>query len=96
MARSTPVDAQPPTDLVKHASQDDRANTIVATAAFVSEIDDIQCGIGQGPCITVAREGQTVMSGSLGSDPRWRNRGPVHAVRPGKGTPSGCLALFVV
>jgi hypothetical protein len=56
--------------------EDDRANTIVATAAFVSEIDDIQCGIGQEPCITAAREGQTVMSGSLGSDPRWRNRGP--------------------
>ena len=55
--------------------EDDRANTIVATAAFVSEIDDIQYGIGQGPCITAAREGQTVMSGSLGSDPRWRKFG---------------------
>ena len=53
--------------------EDDRANTIVATAAFVSEIDDIQYGIGQGPCITAARDGQTVMSGSLGSDPRWRS-----------------------
>ena len=41
----------------------------------VSEIDDIQYGIGQGPCITAAREGQTVMSGSLGSDPRWRKFG---------------------
>lgn len=30
----------------------DRADTIVATAPFVSEIDDIQYGIGQGPCIT--------------------------------------------
>ena len=55
--------------------EDDRANTIVATAAFVSEIDDIQYGIGQGPCITAAREGQIVMSGSLGSDPRWRKFG---------------------
>jgi GAF domain-containing protein len=36
---------------------------------------DIQYGIGQGPCITAAREGQTVMSGSLGSDPRWRKFG---------------------
>ena len=53
----------------------DRANTIVATATFVSEIDDIQYGLGQGPCITAAREGQTVMSGSLGSDPRWRRFG---------------------
>jgi GAF domain-containing protein len=55
--------------------EDDRADTIVATAEFVSEIDDIQYGIEQGPCITAVREGQTVMSGSLGSDPRWRRFG---------------------
>lgn len=53
----------------------DRADTIVATATFVSEVDDIQYGLGQGPCITAAREGQTVISGSLGSDPRWRRFG---------------------
>ena len=53
----------------------DRADTIVATATFVSEIDDIQYGLGQGPCITAARKGQTIMSGSLGSDPRWRKFG---------------------
>jgi len=53
----------------------DRADTIVATTTFVSEVDDIQYGIGQGPCITAARDGQTVMSGSLGADPRWRKFG---------------------
>jgi GAF domain-containing protein len=47
----------------------------VATAEFVREIDGIQYGIGQGPCITAARDGQTVISGSLGSDPRWRKFG---------------------
>ena len=51
--------------------EQDRSNTIVATAPFVTEIDDVQYGIGQGPCITAAAEGQTVMSGSLGADPRW-------------------------
>lgn len=51
--------------------EEDRANTIVATAPFVSEIDDIQYGIGQGPCITAAAEARTVMSGSLGGDERW-------------------------
>ena len=51
--------------------EDDRADTIVSTASFVSEIDDIQYGMNQGPCITAAREGQTVISGSLGADPRW-------------------------
>jgi GAF domain-containing protein len=55
--------------------EDDRADTVVATAAFVREIDDIQYGMGQGPCITAARDGQTVMSGSLGGDPRWRKFG---------------------
>jgi hypothetical protein len=49
----------------------DRADTIVATAPFVTEIDDIQYGMHQGPCISAARESQTVLSGSLGADPRW-------------------------
>jgi transcriptional regulator with GAF, ATPase, and Fis domain len=51
--------------------EQDRADTIVATAPFVTEIDDIQYGMNQGPCISAAREGQTVMSGSLGGDSRW-------------------------
>jgi len=53
----------------------DRADTIVATTAFVSEVDDIQYGLGQGPCITAAAEGRTVISGSLGADARWRTFG---------------------
>ena len=51
--------------------EDDRADTIVATAEFVHEVDDIQYGMGQGPCISAAAEARTVMSGSLGGDPRW-------------------------
>ena len=51
--------------------EEDRADTIVATAPFVTEVDDIQYGMEQGPCISAAREGQTVTSGSLGGDPRW-------------------------
>jgi GAF domain-containing protein len=51
--------------------EQDRADTVVATAPFVTEVDDIQYGIDQGPCITAARDGETVMSGSLGGDPRW-------------------------
>src|SRR5512133_1651623 len=70
----------------------DRANTIVATAAFVSEIDDIQYGIGQGPCITAAREGQIVMSGSLGSDPRRHRPGDRHRNEPSGGTEEQALA----
>jgi GAF domain-containing protein len=51
--------------------EQDRADTIVATAPFVTEVDDIQYGANQGPCISAAREGQTVVSGSLGGDSRW-------------------------
>jgi GAF domain-containing protein len=51
--------------------EQDRADTIVATAPFVAEVDDIQYGMDQGPCISAAREGQTVVSGSLGGDSRW-------------------------
>jgi GAF domain-containing protein len=49
----------------------DRADLVVATAGFVREIDDIQYGMGQGPCITAAGEGKTVLSCSLGADVRW-------------------------
>ena len=48
-----------------------RSDTIVATAQFVSEIDDIQYGLGQGPCVSAAAEGRTMMSDSLGADDRW-------------------------
>ena len=48
-----------------------RADTMVATADFVSTIDEIQYRIGQGPCISAATEGRTVISSSLGGDRRW-------------------------
>ena len=51
--------------------EEDRADIVVATAPFVGEIDDIQYGIGQGPCISAAGEARPVLSGSLGGDPRW-------------------------
>jgi GAF domain-containing protein len=50
--------------------------TVVASADFVQEIDDIQYGIGEGPCITAAAEGRTVHSGSLGVDEAWPRFGP--------------------
>jgi transcriptional regulator with GAF, ATPase, and Fis domain len=51
--------------------EEHRSDTIVATARFVAEIDDIQYGLGQGPCISAAAERKTVRSGSLGGDQRW-------------------------
>ena len=52
-----------------------RANTIVATSPFVTEVDDIQYGIGEGPCISAARDNRTVTSGSIGADQRWKTFG---------------------
>ena len=48
-----------------------RSDTIVTTEDFVAEVDAVQYGIGEGPCISAARDGVTVMSGSLGGDSRW-------------------------
>jgi GAF domain-containing protein len=53
-----------------------RSDTIVATDPFVTEVDAIQYGLGEGPCISAAAEGQTMRSGSLGSEPRWPTFGP--------------------
>lgn len=54
----------------------DRPDTVVKSAPFVMVIDDIQYGIGEGPCITAAETGHTMVSGSLGADPRWPRFGP--------------------
>lgn len=51
--------------------EQDRPDIVVATAPFVTEIDDIQYGMGQGPCIGAAAEARPVLSGSLGGDLRW-------------------------
>jgi len=54
----------------------DRADTIVTSAAFVRQVDDIQYSIGEGPCISAAAQGSTMRSGSLGGDSRWPRFGP--------------------
>ena len=56
--------------------QDDRADTVVASAEFVHQIDAIQYRIGEGPCITAAAQGRIVGSGSLGGERAWPRLGP--------------------
>jgi ANTAR domain/GAF domain len=55
-------------------------DTLVASAEFVTEVDRIQYSLGQGPCITAAAEGHTVVSGSLQLEKRWPRFGPRVAV----------------
>jgi GAF domain-containing protein len=49
----------------------DRADTIVKSAPFVREVDDIQYSLGEGPCISAAALREPMRSGSLGGDARW-------------------------
>lgn len=54
----------------------DHHDTIVASAPFVGEVDAIQYGIGEGPCITAVAEAHTVRSGSVDTDRQWPRFGP--------------------
>ena len=56
--------------------EQDRPQTVVATDAFVHEVDDVQYGVGEGPCLLAVAEGRTIASGNLGGDPRWPRFGP--------------------
>jgi transcriptional regulator with GAF, ATPase, and Fis domain len=56
--------------------EDNRRDTIVATADFVREVDTIQYTLGEGPCISAAAERVTMRSGSLGGEQRWPRFGP--------------------
>jgi GAF domain-containing protein len=56
--------------------EDDRAQTVVASAEFVNTVDDVQYGLGEGPCLLAVASRQTQTSGSLGGDRRWPRFGP--------------------
>jgi len=56
--------------------EDDRAQTVVASAEFVHAVDDVQYGLGEGPCLLAVASGHTQMSGSLGGESRWPRFGP--------------------
>ncbi len=53
-----------------------RPDTLAASDEFVRDVDSIQYRIGEGPCISAAAGGTTVMSGSLGDDGAWPTFGP--------------------
>ncbi|WP_375423401.1 GAF domain-containing protein [uncultured Friedmanniella sp.] len=55
--------------------EEGRGRTVVASVPFVAAIEEVQYELGEGPCLTAAVEARTVVSGSLGADPRWRRFG---------------------
>lgn len=56
--------------------EEDRAQTVVASAEFVRAVDDVQYGLGEGPCLLAVETRETQTSGSLGGEPRWPRFGP--------------------
>lgn len=56
--------------------ENDRHQTVVATDAFVTAVDDIQYGLGEGPCVSAVAQGRTFVSGNLGGEPQWPRFGP--------------------
>jgi GAF domain-containing protein len=54
----------------------DRPQTVVATADFVREIDDVQYALNEGPCVSAVAERRTFTSGNLGGEPQWPRFGP--------------------
>jgi hypothetical protein len=56
--------------------EDDRPQTVVASAEFVHAVDDVQYGLGEGPCLLAVKTRSTQTSGSLGGDARWPRFGP--------------------
>lgn len=53
-----------------------RRASVVSSEQFVREVDDIQYDLDEGPCVSAAAEGSTVVSGSLGGEARWPRFGP--------------------
>ncbi len=53
-----------------------RPPTVVVSDPFVRQVDDVQYGLGEGPCITAAAERRTIRSGALGNDRTWPRFGP--------------------
>jgi anti-anti-sigma regulatory factor len=79
------------------------AETVVASAPFVTELDAIQYRINEGPCISSAAQACTVRSGELDNDPEWPLLGPqiehlgVHsALSIPLMTPEGVLGAMTV
>lgn len=56
--------------------EQDRPQTVIATDTFVHQVDEVQYGLGEGPCISAVAEGRTFTSGNLGGEPMWPRFGP--------------------
>ncbi|MCC6494872.1 MAG: GAF and ANTAR domain-containing protein [Propionibacteriaceae bacterium] len=62
------------------------AETVAASSDKARLCDQLQYDLGEGPCLDTVRTHQTVVSNSLGSDPRWPRWGPAVARLYGVGS----------
>ena len=53
-----------------------RQQTVVATATFVRDVDDVQYALGEGPCVSAVADGRPHTSGNLGGARDWPRFGP--------------------
>lgn len=56
--------------------EEGRPHAVVASAEFVRAVEDVQYGLGEGPCLLAFQSGHTQISGSLGGEARWPRFGP--------------------
>lgn len=63
-------------------SRDRRAFTVAHSHEFAAEVDEMQYGANEGPCLDALRTGHLVEVNDLANDPRWPRYRP-HAVEHG-------------
>ena len=64
----------------------DGLETMAATSELVTNGDQLQYELGEGPCVDTVKTHTTVISSNVASDPRWPHWGPVVAQRYGVGS----------
>jgi hypothetical protein len=57
-------------------SETDGVTTAMQTDPLVDEIDDLQCGTGEGPCLDAIKNHRIYYADNLVSDARWPHFGP--------------------
>jgi GAF domain-containing protein len=85
--------------------ESDRPQTVVATSPWVTEVDDVQYALAEGPCVSAVAQGGTFTSGNLGGEALWPRFGPragrlgVHSalslpLQQDDGRPIGALNVY--
>jgi GAF domain-containing protein len=83
-ARLAPEIVTPPASVGITFRHDGEATTVASSDSFASQVDEIQYGTGEGPCLESLRTGTTIWVHDLAVDDRWgdyRGHALTHGVR---------------